>query len=28
VGGQRVRADEQEPDATALQYVKKLAPFG
>lgn len=28
VGGQRVRADEQEPDAMALQRVQKLVPFG
>lgn len=28
VRGQRVRADEQEPDAMALQRVQKLVPFG
>ncbi|HEX7838960.1 MAG TPA: hypothetical protein VF469_15890 [Kofleriaceae bacterium] len=28
VRGQRVRADEQEPDAMALQCVQKLVPFG
>jgi hypothetical protein len=28
VRGQSVRADEQEPDAMALQCVQKLVPFG